>query len=110
MKFGDISESEPITERERMLLAEALHIMRSRDLTWGGGGRSVTWSDMFASVAASAYRAQRKATIEFDTNALRESECLDAVGNMLLSIFLHRDDVVPILQGHPRTKGRRNGK
>jgi hypothetical protein len=104
MTWGEFCAQQEINPRERAVLAEALKVMRRKELTWGGGGSAVSWKDMLQAACAAAYRAERLAEKNIDPVAKRESQCHDAVANILLSVYLHREKVVPILQQHPKSQ------
>lgn len=101
--FGELADSEKITEMERKHLAEALIAIRRRDAY---AGRNSSFRDMLTAVRAAAFRAERRAALSLDERDVREMEALDAAGNLILAILMHLDEVMPILRRYAKKWGR----
>jgi hypothetical protein len=95
--FGEFADKERISDAERKHLAEMLVSLRRSDAYWGGGGVGVPLSNMHMAIRACAYRAERRAARTFSKEDLIEMKSLDAAGNLLLAVWMHFDDVRPIL-------------
>lgn len=98
--FGEIADSEKLSDMERKHLAEVLTALRRRGAHYG---KNASFRDMLTAVRAAAYRAERRASVSLDERDAREMQALDATGNLILAILMHFDEVMPILRKYGKT-------